>query len=215
MNIDRFIKVCGVREKSVFAAAAEHGASAVGLNFVSWSRRHIEVQAASDLLAWARQSYEQLPLIVGVFADENPDTIAELQDLLALELIQLHGKEPKAVVERFAPCLKAVGLSSEADLSVLEGVAPAIPLIDARVDGVVGGRGRVLDQDLVAKACARSEVIVAGGLDEFNVGEVIARHHPLGVDSASGTENQNGQPCPDRARNYILAARAAFNLGVG
>lgn len=207
--------MCGVRETGVFAAATESGASAIGLNFVSWSRRRIGAQAASELLAWARATYQELPLIVGVFADESPVTITDLRDQLRLDLVQLHGNEPKSVIERFTPCLKAIGLSSEDDLSLLDTIAPAIPLVDARVDGVVGGRGRLLDQDLVAQACARHKVIVAGGLDESNVGHVIERHHPLGVDSASGTEDVHGQPCPERTRNFILAAQAAFNLAVG
>ena len=69
MLTEPVIKVCGVRERGVFAAAVESGATAIGLNFVAGRRRALAVDVAERLVDWARTRYTSLPALVGVFMD--------------------------------------------------------------------------------------------------------------------------------------------------
>ena len=52
-----------------------------------------------------------------MFVDEDPATVAAIADELALDYVQLHGKEAPAVVESFGPlAIKAHRLPKDGDL---------------------------------------------------------------------------------------------------
>jgi phosphoribosylanthranilate isomerase len=105
------------------------------------------------------------------------------------------------------------------------GVVPAVRLEDgrgglpspeilARCRSILwdssGGKGRVADWSLVEAAGPVSvPVYVAGGLDAGNVGEVIRRLRPAGVDVASGVESRPGIKDRRRLERFFEAVREA------
>ena len=205
-----FIKLCGVRERSVLAAAVETGATAIGFNCVPWSRRFVDVAAARELLSWARGEYEALPLIVGVFADAEPELVGETRLALGLDVVQLHGTENPSMVAELAPAIKAIGLAEDADLETLGRFSGGPVIVDTRVAGVVGGTGQRIPAALAQRACRLHDVVVAGGLDFRNVRQLIETVNPIGVDTAGGAEDEQGRPSAMHARRFVQAARAAF-----
>jgi phosphoribosylanthranilate isomerase len=204
------IKVCGIRDQAVFAAAIEAGATAIGINFVERSRRRIGRRRAIELLSWARDTYDELPQIVGVFADEVPSRITALRDRLSLDAVQLHGNEPDLLIDELAPAFKAVPLSKREELADIASTPGSLVLVDAKVGDQFGGTGQLISIALLVEACRIRRVVVAGGLNATNVAEVIAATHPAGVDTASGIENDDGTPSAEAAFEFIAAARRAF-----
>ena len=206
------IKVCGVRDRHVLAAAVESGATAVGFNFVDWSRRVVSLQKVEELLTWARGEYVTLPLCIGVFADAPDAIISDYRSRLSLDLIQMHGAEPLERVRRHTPAIRAFGIGETSDLEHLLKYPEAQLIVDSRRnDGVSGGTGKLLDRHLLRAVCQRSGVIVAGGLRADNVSEVVEWAAPSGVDTASGAESSEGAPSAVATRRFVAAAKRAFS----
>ena len=61
-------------------------------------------------------------------------------------------------------------------------------LVDARVEGRLGGTGHTVDWDLVAPLARERKLTLAGGLTPENVAAAIERVGPWCVDVASGVE---------------------------
>jgi len=90
-------------------------------------------------------------------------------------------------------------------------------LIDAAKSGASGGLGVAFDWahvgEIVERAVGsrepRPRVILAGGLNAYNVAEAIEALKPWGVDVASGVEATPGKKDPVRLREFLVAARRA------
>jgi phosphoribosylanthranilate isomerase len=215
------IKVCGVRDRGVLEAALGSGASAIGFNFVSWSRRRVEVAEARALRAWAeaRGGLGEVRW-VGVFADVDWGEVLATRAAVGLDWAQLHGVVDAAHLDTWraaCPVLRAFGLADEADAEVVLSTGDDQVLVDARrADGRTGGTGERVDAALLDRVCGapgvagRGGVIVAGGLRAHTVGALVSRWRPAGVDTASGAEDDAGRPSPKAAAAFVAAARAAY-----
>jgi phosphoribosylanthranilate isomerase len=73
-----------------------------------------------------------------------------------------------------------------------------------------GGTGRPVDWRRLAQLATSAKMILAGGLDEENVADVVAEIKPFGVDVSSGIETAPGQKDPERMRSFVAAARSAL-----
>ena len=99
------IKICGITRPEDARTAAEAGADAIGLNFYPQSARVIDLQRARAII-------DVLPsgvIKVGLFVNVQPVEICGAYDALRLDLIQLHGDEPPALLAAFGgrPVMKA------------------------------------------------------------------------------------------------------------
>ncbi|MNL53144.1 N-(5'-phosphoribosyl)anthranilate isomerase [compost metagenome] len=83
------------------------------------------------------------------------------------------------------------------------------PLVDALVLDSGGGTGQTFDWQLVEGLATETALLVAGGLHPANVGEVIRRLAPYGVDVSSGVEAEVGCKDPERLRAFFAEVRAA------
>jgi len=79
------------------------------------------------------------------------------------------------------------------------------------IDGPDPGSGRVYDWSLAEGAPSGVRVVLAGGLDEHNVGDAIRAVRPFGVDVSTGVETEpgSGRKDPVKLRRFIEAAREA------
>ena len=86
-------------------------------------------------------------------------------------------------------------------------------LVDAFDAENYGGTGNTLDWKSVQSINPLIEgypLLLAGGLNEFNVGEAIASAKPHGVDVASGVESSPGRKDPLQVRAFVENAMKAF-----
>ena len=79
------------------------------------------------------------------------------------------------------------------------------------VEGEKPGSGEVFDWRLAEDAPrAGHRVLLAGGLHPGNVADGIRQVRPWGVDVSTGVEREPGRKDPVKLREFIDAARAAF-----
>ena len=86
---------------------------------------------------------------------------------------------------------------------------PDAVLIDAQVDGLVGGTGTLVADALLPLLPAFPRLILAGGLTPENVAERLRRVRPWMADVASGVESSPGRKDLAKVRAFIHAAKSA------
>ncbi len=212
------IKICGVTQPAHALAAAEAGASFIGLVFAESSRR-LTIDRARPIVEAVRRLGPRAPKLVGVFANAAPGEINRTAEALDLDYVQLSGDEPEddlALVRR--PAIKAVHVPAHQppEVSVPGARATlarlrergALPLLDTKLGGRYGGSGATFDWT-TAQALAREfDLLLAGGLTPANVGEAVGLVHPWGVDVSSGVE-RDGAKDPALIRAFVRAVRDA------
>jgi phosphoribosylanthranilate isomerase len=86
-------------------------------------------------------------------------------------------------------------------------------LLDSWSPDQRGGTGRTWDWAAARALAASRQVIVAGGLNPGNVGEVVRQLRPHGVDVSSGVESAVRVKDHDRVRAFVQAVRKADGEG--
>ncbi|MGO9712620.1 MAG: phosphoribosylanthranilate isomerase [Polyangiaceae bacterium] len=200
------VKICGVTTEEDAILAVDAGASAIGLNFVPSSPRRIDVRRARAIARAVRGR----TLVVGVVADMEAPAMRELLKRAELECLQLHGDETPATLAALLPhAYKAVHVGSAADVERARAYQGMYLLVDARVEGALGGTGKTLDWSLVAGIARDRKLTLAGGLTAANVADAIRAVHPYCVDVATGVESAPGVKDPEKLRAFIEAAQRA------
>jgi len=200
------VKICGLtREEDVDTCRAA-GVSAIGLNFVPSSPRAVTVDTARRL---ARRA-EGL-LVVGVVADLSLAAVRELVRDVPLGCVQLHGDESPELVAALLPhAYKAIRVASAEDVADAARFPGDHLLVDAKVEGMLGGTGARVAPALVRDLATRRKLTLAGGLTPANVGDAVRAVRPYCVDVASGVESAPGIKDGDTVRAFVANARAAL-----
>ncbi|HVP04232.1 MAG TPA: phosphoribosylanthranilate isomerase [Dehalococcoidia bacterium] len=221
------VKICGVSDPKHARAAAAFGADFVGMVFAP-SRRQVTLgQAKRIAAALGKKPGERLPagdvtaieaaiaarrpLLVGVFADQDADTINAIATEVGLDLVQLSGSEPWEVNEHIErPVLKCMKVrAKETAPDVLQHYhGGAVLLLDPYVEGTYGGTGQTLDWNVAGQIARQTPTVLAGGLTPDNVAEAVRTVHPWAVDVSSGVET-DGVKDNDKIRSFIMAAKSA------
>ena len=213
------IKICGITNVGDAQSAVQAGADAVGLNFYPGSPRFID-------RSMARQICDVLPreiVKVGVFVNAEAKKVCQAFDKLHLDLIQLHGDEKPKFIAQLGnrPVIRAFRLGPEGlhpIFAYLEackqlGCVPKLVMIDAFSKGVYGGSGQPADWSVCAQYPCHKDVpplVLAGGLTQSNVAQVIDQVRPAAVDTASGVESSPGRKDPTAVVAFVQVARKAF-----
>ena len=191
----------------------------VGFVFFEASPRHVPLAAARSLAERVEGRAQKVALLV----DADDATLAAVIDALSPDLLQLHGAETcervKVIRSRFGlPVMKSIAISAPADLRRIEGYDAVCDrlLFDARAPRDAdrpGGNGHAFDWSLVSGLSTRCPWLLAGGLEEGNVGKAIRVCGAPGVDVSSGVEVSPGMKDAGKIARFISAARAVAHLG--
>ncbi len=193
------VKICGICDAEAGLVAVEAGADLIGFHFCD-SLRRVTPEAARAIL----EGLPRRPRVVGVFIDEEPARVAEIAELVGLDAIQLHGSEAPGF-DASRPVMKV--------LKVRDGHIPDADswpdpiLLDSWSPDQRGGTGQAWDWDKARALNARRQVFFAGGLNPGNVGEVVRRYAPFGVDVSSGVESAVRVKDPGLVRAFVQAVR--------
>ena len=198
------VKFCGTTSLKDALLAIESGADAVGFIFHKESPRNISQKDVKDIVV-------QLPPFietVGVFVNETSDKVNRIAEQCRLTAVQLHGDESPAFCRRVKRrVIKAVRVKDAESLKGMSGYDVSGYLLDAFNEESRGGTGMVFDWNLALRAKKQGPVIIAGGLNPFNVYTAIHRVKPYGVDVCSGVEKSPGIKDSEKVDEFIKAVR--------
>lgn len=202
------VKICGLTNLDDALAAAEAGADAVGFVLYRKSPRYVELDTVRAIV----RALPPLVLPVGVFVNENVETVRDTIDACGLALAQLHGDESSSYCELLGrPVLKALRAKDRISaLAVAEyqgraGVRGFV--LDACSSQAYGGTGLLADWNLAAALAKTCPILLAGGLTPENVADAIRTVRPYGVDVSSGVETSPGKKDHGRLRAFVQAVR--------
>ena len=91
------IKLCGMTSLEDALAAMTAGADMLGFILFPKSPRYVTPEQVRDILAAAEPGRAGIQT-VGVFVNETPGTVAQVLDFCGIDLAQLHGEEPPAML---------------------------------------------------------------------------------------------------------------------
>ncbi len=221
------VKICGVTDPKHARAAAAFGADFVGMVFAP-SRRQVTIGQAKRIAAALRKeggclspaasaaevenaARARRPLLVGVFADQDSDTINAIAEECGLDIVQLSGSEPWEMCGMIGrPVFKCMKVRPADAAATILGAAGegGIVLLDPYVAGTYGGTGKTLDWRVAAEVAEERPTVLAGGLTPANVGEAVRTVRPWAVDVSSGVETE-GAKDTEKIREFIAAAKEA------
>jgi phosphoribosylanthranilate isomerase len=205
------VKICGITSLEDGLAAAGLGADYLGLNFYPHSARYIPPQCGQAVTEALKVKYPAVKL-VGVFVNASLEQILALCDECQLDLAQLHGDEPAAMLSALqGKGFKAFReLPADIDAFKLDAHQPPAALWDAKIKGAYGGTGATGDWQAAQRLAARYPIFLAGGLTPENVALAIEQVRPWGVDTASGVEQAPGKKDLQKMAAFIKTAHAAL-----
>jgi len=202
------IKICGITNQDDAETAVHEGADALGFVFYAQSPRYVEPAVAKQII----RSLPPFVLPVGVFVNQDLDSVRRLFDDCGLALAQLHGDESPDFCESLKrPVLRALRLQSRSSFLALAefkgrmGVRGFV--VDAFSDTVYGGTGHTTDWSLAGEVAKAVPILLAGGLTPENVQEAIRQVQPYGVDVSSGVEQSPGRKDSAKMRAFIQSVR--------
>ena len=201
------VKVCGMTNLADAEHAATNGAWAIGLIHHPESPRFVEAEVAEEIGAALKRRCE----IAGVFVNSTLEDVVDAADRENLTLLQFHGEEgPSFCIEAGrrtgAKVIKAMRVTSGADVKAAEAFRTDFHLFDGYWHGVHGGTGKRFDWDLVTSRRSKVPMILAGGLTAENVAGAIDLVRPFAVDVVSSVEAEPGRKDHARVEAFLEAA---------
>ena len=188
----QWIKICGMTTPEAIEACLAAEVDAIGFVFAESVRRVTPAKAVS-LAAPARGRVVCTAVMRHPTQQWVDEVIAVFQpDLLQTDSDDLHSL-------RLPPRLPL--------LPVFRKHAQNLPrrfLFESHTSG----SGTTADWTLASQLAARSELILAGGLNATNVATAIATVNPFGVDVSSGVEERPGIKSQTEIMRFVSAARS-------
>lgn len=194
------VKFCGMMRMEDIQVANELQPEYIGFIFAPMSKRYILPEDAKVLKHALDPSIEA----VGVFVNEELETVGALLERGVIDIAQLHGEEDESYIRKLQErsnkqVMKAFRIERAEDVErAIHSCADAI-LLDAGA-----GEGRVFDWQLL-KYIERP-YFLAGGLSPENMQEAIDMLHPYALDVSSGIET-DGRKDSQKMKRFITKVR--------
>lgn len=204
------IKICGISTPSAIDAAAQSGASHIGLVHFEKSPRHVTLDQAAALRARTPASIKTVLLLVNA----SPVLTEQAFRVVRPDVIQFHGSEKPewlALVKKHmqVEIWKALGLRSAetlANANRFDGVVDRL-LYDAPAQALPGGNGVAVNWSLLTGHRHLVPWGLAGGLDPDNITAALAATDAPLVDVSSGVESAPGVKDMDKISRFCQAVR--------
>ncbi|KAK1415491.1 hypothetical protein QVD17_31273 [Tagetes erecta] len=194
VNVRPLVKMCGITSAKDAALAAEAGADFIGMIIWPDSKRSVSISTAKEISKVARE-YGAKP--VGVFVDDDSDSMLRASDDADLEFVQLHGDQSRSafpVLARERRIIYVLHANEDGDL--INHISDEdCSLVDwILVDSAKGGSGKGFNWSRfkLPPISSKHGWLLAGGMKPGNVTEAISILKPDGVDVSSGICSSDG-----------------------
>ena len=194
------IKLCGLSRIEDIEAANNLKPDFIGFVFAAKSKRRVSHLKAAEL----KSKLNPETKAVGVFLDDDLDTVGALMNLGIVDLVQLHGSEDEEYISKLRaitdkPIIKAFIINNEDDVKQAEASSADYILLDGGK-----GEGRAFNWKLLESI--KRPYFLAGGLNADNAEAAVADLHPFAVDVSTGIET-GGVKDKEKMTAFVAAVR--------
>lgn len=190
-----WLKICGMTSAAAVGAALEAGADAIGFVFAP-SVRSLSAAAAAVLAAPARGRVRCVAVTLHPTQSEVDDILRSFRpDVLQSDATDFEALQLPATLERLPV--------------VRQGAVPSALPPRLLFEGPRSGAGACSDWQEARRLAARTELVLAGGLNADNVADAIGAVQPFGVDVSSGVESRPGVKEAKEILRFAAGVRAA------
>ena len=193
------VKVCGMREAENIREVEALGIDLMGFIFWPKSSRYV-----SERPAYLPTNCKR----VGVFVDEDIETVKRIADDYALDFIQLHGHETTEYCAQLKglKLIKAISVSGLDDIAAYKAYEGLVDyfLFDTKCPSV-GGSGQQFDWSVLSAYDGDTPFLLSGGIGPDDAGRVKAFRHPkcIGIDLNSRFEQAPGLKDINKLKSFI------------
>lgn len=183
------LKLCGIRRIEDVEMINSVLPDYIGFIFYRKSKRYVDPESARILEISLKKSISP----VGVFVNETAENIAHIAEKVRLKAVQLHGDEDEEYISSLrrlynGEIWKAVRVKCTDDVKRAEELSADMLLYDSFSSDAYGGTGKRANLSAIISAKPNKPFFLAGGIDAENIGEILARIKPYGIDLSGGIE---------------------------
>ena len=190
------IKICGIKNESTLLCCEKNNVDFFGMIFYKNSPRNISKEKAQYLLELSKNMNIEG---VGVFVDENINSLNRIIEDLALKTVQLHGEEQNDYInilkQNKIKVIKKISIKYEDDLKQIKKFDNADYLLfdyKPTSNELPGGNAKSFDWNIIKNLKINKPWFLSGGINEKNIEYISAEIQPFGVDLSSGAEKELG-----------------------
>ena len=199
------VKICGMTNLQDALFCAPAGADALGFIFYKKSPRYIEPSKAAGIIKLLPPSTKP----IGVFVNEQRETIESIVRLTRLHGIQLSGDEPPADCEGYSvPVWKVFRIRDMRQVKNVKPYAINAAMLDGASGAAYGGSGTLADFSVAIEMKKYHPLILAGGLGPDNILNAIGTVRPYAVDVNSSVELAPGKKDPNKVNQLFTLLQA-------
>ncbi len=203
-----YVKICGLKDIELVNLCAEYGASAVGFVYsVPASPRNLDKEEIIKLL---KKIGSNLNTVI-VFKPSSIEDIENTMEDLKATLYQIHPEFDLNEISSLSnQKKKKIILALKVSQSNKNYIIDIINLYSDQVFSFLldnsEGKGCLMDLELVSeifKKTPQVKKILAGGINEYNVEDLVNSLKPFGIDASSSLESERGVKSIKKIKTFL------------
>ena len=200
------IKLCGFKNIDDIIFATSLDINYLGMIFVENLPRSIDIDTAIQAAIICKEKNIKS---VGVFLNQNTDTVDKILSKVDLDVLQLHGTEDitdyrifkKDIIKTLHVPKDSIFMSKNLDFENTDF------LLDASSENLQGGSGKCFDWNILNDVPVE-KLFIAGGLKPDNILDLLSKYTPKCIDVSSGIENKIGHKDHKLMSDFVDKIRA-------
>mgnify|MGYP004522837923 FL=1 len=203
------IKICGIKRSEDVGFANLFMPDYIGFILSKGYKRTVKIDDAKFLAAKADLKIKK----VGVFVDMPAKNVASVADYTGIDIIQLHGEnEDNDYINELRKYTdkeiwNVFKVKNEEEVLKAEKSIADMILLDTYSEKIAGGTGKKVDTDIILKSGLSRNFVLAGGIDNDNISDILSEIKPFCIDVSSGTET-DGVKDPQKMADIIRKIRS-------
>lgn len=203
------IKICGIKRSEDVGFANLFMPDYIGFILSKGYKRTVKIDDVKFLAAKVDLKIKK----VGVFVDMPAKNVASVADYTGIDIIQLHGEnEDNDYINELRKYTdkeiwNVFKVKNEEEVLKAEKSIADMILLDTYSEKIAGGTGKKVDTDIILKSGLSRNFVLAGGIDNDNISDILSEIKPFCIDVSSGTET-DGVKDPQKMADIIRKIRS-------